>query len=240
MNSIKEFLSRKGPGGVPFWGYGLMGAAVIGGVIYVNARGGFAALAGAGGTAPSATGTGSGGSGSGGDQPIPPGPSQPPGAGGPPPSPPQPPPTPDPPLIQGGGQQSSSSGSGVSGPPPSIPSPDIPVNFSAGALLFQKLGLPTMDFRPGGNYGPPLPRTRLEGHPGKQADDVLGPAAPRPTTSLEGHPGKQADDVLPAPAPVTQGYQLANPIPTTQTNVVQHTAPVNAQGKKRTSGGQLE
>jgi hypothetical protein len=70
LNSIKEFLLRKGPAGIPYWGFGLMGAAVVGGVIYLNSSGALSGLTSALGGG--AAGSGGGGTGSGaGSIPIP-------------------------------------------------------------------------------------------------------------------------------------------------------------------------
>jgi hypothetical protein len=67
--NIGEFLQRKGPMGIPYWGLGAMGAAVVGGVVYLNSTGALGGLTSAlGGEA----GGGGAGGGSGAGSALPP------------------------------------------------------------------------------------------------------------------------------------------------------------------------
>jgi hypothetical protein len=125
VSQVKEFLNRKGPAGIPYWGLGAMGVAVIAGTIWLQRSGALSNFL-APSTASSDLGAG-GGSGAGGIPPdnTPPG-ALPPGASEAPPAPSQPP------LV---GQQEGTTSGGLSSPPPgpvgvNQPLPVVPIYVS--------------------------------------------------------------------------------------------------------------
>lgn len=217
-HQFRDFMAKKA-GPLPIWAWTLLGGGVIAAVVLMHGKiPGIGALTGQ--AAQSAQGAG-GGSGSGGEVTQPPPGSSPPGGGSTPP--PYQPPLDTPPPI---GQQDGTSGGGVAPSDPLTSPAAVSARFAEAAATrasaAQAIAWANAGIHP----------TRLEGHPGKIADDVLANHIPTATntlnnvqhspppasTGLEGHPGKQADDLIaPAPPP----------------------APVeNAQGKHRSSGGQ--
>lgn len=214
MEKVKEFLMRKGPAGVPYWGLGLAGLGVIGGTIWLQRSGVLSGLAATAPGAPGDTTGGGGGSGAGG---IPPDTAPPPAV---PPGPPDAPPPPStPPLI---GQQDGTTSGGLSNPPPPPPPSGPP---PVGTVLTQP-GTNSAYLIQGFNGGILRPAVTPPGYvppaSGTIAQRRFGTSAAAPT------PGGETSGA----GPVGQDVIFANPVPATQTQVVQYRAPSPTPGRR--------
>lgn len=188
---VKEFLTRRGPAGIPYWGLGLMGVAVIAGTIWLQKSGALSGLTGA--LSPTGGGAGAGGD-TASSAPTTPtavtdntagvvtAPDM--GLSG------------DPLLV---GQQDGSTGSGFGSAP--IGPTSIGDNF----------GVNPYGYRPPGRQPGPSPLNQAQTQAGTAWSAVKAvPFTPSPAA--------QAWSAV-------RSIPLSTPVPTTQTQVVQYTAP---------------